>query len=100
MPPAAGQPVYAQAPYGYPPVAPKGLSITSMVLGIVGLLGFGFGALLSIAAIVTGHMAQRSQPHAKGFWLTGLITGYIGLVIGVIGLVFIFVLMAVYPNAA
>ena len=91
--------MYAQAPYGYPPVGPKGVSITSMVLGIVGIVGFGFLALASIAAIITGHMAQRSQPHAKGFWITGLITGYIGLAIGLIWLVFIVGLMLVYPSA-
>ncbi len=70
-----------------------------MVLGIIGVLAFGFFAISSIAAIITGHMAQRSQPHAKGFWLTGLITGYAGLGIFVIGLLLIFGLMAVYPNA-
>jgi hypothetical protein len=100
--PAAGQPVYAQpayAQYGYPPVAPKGLAITSMVLGIVGIVAFGLAALASIGAIVTGHIAQRSQPHAKGYWMTGLITGYLGLTFAVLAVIFYVVLIAVYPSA-
>jgi hypothetical protein len=96
--PTYAQPAYPQ--YGYPPVAPKGLAITSMVLGLVGLLGFGFAVLASIGAVVTGHLAQRKQPYAKGFWLTGLITGYIGVGFFVLFLIFLFGFMLVYPNAA
>lgn len=102
--PVAGQPVYAQPAYGqpqygYPPVAPKGLAITSMVLGIVGIISFGFFTIASIAAIITGHIAQRKQPYAKSFWITGLITGYIGLAFFVIFIVFTTVLAVVYPSA-
>jgi hypothetical protein len=89
--PSAANPYYQQQqvqpgvpqPYAYQPYQagpPSGLAIASMVLGIA---GFFFG-LLSIGAIITGHMAQRSQPHARPFWLTGLITGYIGLGIGLL----------------
>ena len=52
-----------------------------MVLGIAGLF---VGLLVSIAAVITGHMAQKSQPSAKAFWLTGIITGYIGIGLGVL----------------
>ena len=80
-----GQPQpYAYGPYV--PQPPQGLSITSMVLGIVGLLfAFGgFGLLLNIAAVITGHMASKRQVYAKGFWLTGIITGYVGLAISLL----------------
>ena len=91
--PAAAQPnPYAQPapiptqpqPYNYGPYVPQppqALSIVSMVLGIVGLLlsFFGSGFLLNVAAVITGHMATKRQPYAKGFWLTGIITGYVGL---------------------
>jgi len=87
--PAAAQPnPYAASappqPYNYGPYVPQppqGLSIVSMVLGIVGLLlSFGgAGFLLNVAAVITGHMATRRQPYAKGFWLTGIVTGYVGL---------------------
>lgn len=92
---ATPQPYGAPPPYApaqassYGPVTPpQGLSITSMILGISGLvlLFFWIGLLPSIAAVITGHLAQRSQPHARGFWLAGLITGYIGVGLAVLGL--------------
>ncbi len=76
----------AAAPQPYVPVPagpPQGLSIGSMVAGIGGIVLGGF-ILASIAAVVMGHMAQKRQPYAKAFWLTGLITGYIGIGIGLI----------------
>jgi hypothetical protein len=93
-------PAPAASPYGPVPVvstAPRGLSITSLVTGIVGLLLdlFGFGFLVSLAAVITGHLAQRRQPAERAFWLTGLITGYIGigisLIYGVIQVILIIV---------
>lgn len=88
---AAGQPnpygAGAQQPYAYgayAPQPPKGLSITSMILGIAGIVFCGTFALVSIAAVITGHMAARSQPYAKGMWLTGLITGYVGIAFGLL----------------
>ena len=79
------QPTYPPAAYSPAPAgAPQGLAITSMVLGIVGLF---LGALLSIAAVITGHMAQKQQPNARAFWLTGLITGYTGILLGLIAVV-------------
>ena len=101
--PASPQNPYASAPNGYAPggVAPaRGLSITSMILGILGVLGAGPGILLSIAAVITGHMAQRRQPYARGFWLTGLITGYAGILFGLLVIAFIVfaIILAVADN--
>ena len=91
--PTAYQPTaYQPNPYQpgqYQPGPPSGLSITSMVLGIVSLL-FSLGAaglLPGIAAVITGHLAARRQPHAKGFWLTGLIAGYVSIGIGLLVMV-------------
>jgi hypothetical protein len=74
-----------------------------MVLGIVGILFSAvFGFLVSIAAVITGHIAQRSQPYAKGFWITGLITGYVGIGISLLfGLFFLLITIgsfASYPG--
>jgi len=79
------QPTYAPQSYTPPPAGPaQGLSITSMILGIAGIF---FGILFSIAAVITGHMGQKSQPYAKPFWLTGIITGYVGIGIGLLVIV-------------
>lgn len=78
---ASSQPNQYSAP-GAPQKAPV-LSIISMIAGIVGLLTafFGFGILFAIAAVVLGHLGQKKDPaQAKGFWVTGLITGYLGVV--------------------
>lgn len=76
-----------QAGFTPVPAGPsQGLSIASMVTGIVGVLlslAF-FGFLPGVAAVVMGHIAQKKQPQARAFWLTGLITGYVATAIGVI----------------
>ena len=62
-----------------------------MVTGILGiLLSFVvFGFLPGVAAVVMGHMAQKKQPQARPFWLTGLITGYISVAIGLVTGIFV-----------
>lgn len=104
---AAAQPAYAQPAYGQPgsaqpytgtyaPTPPQGLSIASLICGIGGLLFtfVGFGFLPALAAVILGHIAQKRQPYAKGMWVTGLITGYIGISINsIIGLVFFLALL-------
>ncbi|WP_411700361.1 hypothetical protein [Conyzicola sp.] len=72
------------------PTAPTpNLSIISMILGILGLLiGLvGGGLLFSVGGVVLGHLGQRKEPEAKGFWLTGLITGYVGILLNLIVIV-------------
>jgi hypothetical protein len=111
-------PVYAPAPptnYSAPgyapgyqggyygaPQPPKGLAITSMVTGIVGVffsLFYGLGLFPSIAAIITGHLAQKRQPYAKGFWIAGLVTGYVGLFLSLIGVALLVVVIVIAVNA-
>jgi Domain of unknown function (DUF4190) len=95
-------PAYQPAGYGYygQPQPPRGLAIASMVLGIVGVffsLGYGFGLFPSIAAVITGHLARKRQPYARGMWLAGLICGYIGIGIAllwIVGLIIFFSLLA------
>ena len=72
-----------------------------MVLGIVSVVLFGWGLLPAIAAIILGHLAQKKQTYARPFWLTGLITGYLGAAIGVIAMIRLvigFVLLIVSPD--
>lgn len=66
-----------------------------MILGIAGLIvGWFFVGLLSLAAVITGHIAQRKEPHARAFWLTGLITGYLAIIAG-IGVIIIWIVLVV-----
>lgn len=95
---AYGQPGYPPPAYGAPPTGPpQGLAIASMVCGIVGLLFFGFGLLISVAAVILGHLAQQRQAYARGFWITGLITGYVGVGLAlIVGIFFLFFFVAVF----
>jgi len=74
-------PPWASAP---PQAGPRTLlSTLSLVAGIAGLATvlFTLGAtiLLAIAAVVLGHLASSREPHARGRWLGGLVTGYVGV---------------------
>lgn len=78
---------YAQPAYSAVPAsAPKTLSLIGMIAGIVGVLAFGWFIPASIAALVLGYMGKsREGAPAKGFWLTAIITGWVGVAITVIG---------------
>ena len=92
MPAAAPEPTpYSAAPAGGAPKKAPVLSIIALIAGILGLLGswigllslFGLiGVILPIAAIILGFLGKSKEPQAsKGLWLTGIITGFIGLAI-------------------
>lgn len=71
---------------------PSALAIWSLVLGILGvvLLVVCIGPLCAIPAIICGHMAYSRIKRSggaltgEGMALAGLITGYIGIAIGVV----------------
>lgn len=83
----------APAPGGAPPALPAGggeggntsLAITSLVLGALSLVCFGF--LTGIPAIICGHLARgrvRQNPReygGSGYALAGLIMGYVGVAV-------------------
>lgn len=96
-----GQPGYGQPanPYGQPSyygvaAEPKGLSIASMICGIIGIVTGGFLAVPQIAAVILGHIALKKEPAGRGFALTGLITGYVGILFGLLWLVFLIIGLA------
>ncbi|MCU0491442.1 MAG: DUF4190 domain-containing protein [Chloroflexaceae bacterium] len=87
--PPAPQPMQ---PYGYAPMLPQNssMAITSMVLGIVGWV---FPVLvLSIGAVVTGHMARAEirrsggQLGGDGMAIAGLVLGYLQIGLYAVGL--------------
>jgi hypothetical protein len=107
MPPAVSPPSFQQrAPMAAPAagafvrqVRPtSGLAITSLVLGIVGLMFVPI--LASIPAVITGHMARaeikRSEGDLEGdgMAVAGLITGYLSLIFWAILVVLLVVMLA------
>ncbi|MEM7384679.1 MAG: DUF4190 domain-containing protein [Verrucomicrobiota bacterium] len=77
-----------------------GLSIASMVCGIVGILllsCYGFGVFPAIGAVITGHMSKANIAKAngalagEGFALTGLITGYLSIGLVALGVILILI---------
>ncbi|MFT5680188.1 MAG: hypothetical protein ACI8RZ_001094 [Myxococcota bacterium] len=65
------------------------LAIISLILGLCGLFGL-LPLIGSILAIILGHMARRQiaanpEQDGDGLALTGLLSGYIGLVLACTG---------------
>lgn len=70
----------------------NGMSVASMVLGIVGiLLGYCMFAVPCILAVILGHVAlvqiKRTGQNGRGMAITGLVLGYI--VLGVLAAIFL-----------
>ena len=86
-PAAPGQ--YAPAG-GYAPAAPvkQTLSLIGFIAGLAGLLFAlfgGWGLLFSIAAVVLSMMGKKRELQApKWMWLTGIITGWVGIALNLI----------------
>jgi hypothetical protein len=116
FPPAAQPPPYGvplqpgYAPPGYPPMmvaaSPPNnpLALTSMILGIVGIVlafFYGIGAIPAIVAVILGHIgmgqikSSGSTQGGNGMALAGLITGYIGIGIAVLWVILIVWIFAV-----
>ncbi|WP_317232296.1 hypothetical protein [Clavibacter capsici] len=72
---AWGQPVYAAAP-------PKGMSLTSMILGLVSVLFF-WTFLCPLIGLVFGIVGFRKEPAGRGFAITGLVLNGLLLLIPV-----------------
>ncbi|MCU1414554.1 MAG: hypothetical protein JWN80_1894 [Microbacteriaceae bacterium] len=94
-------PAYAAQPYA--PQPPRGLSLASLICGIGGVVFslFSFGFLPAIAAVITGHIAQRRQKYARSLWLPGLITGYVGVGISLLWGIFwvVVIILAIVDGA-
>ena len=69
----------------------KGLSIASLVMGILGVLGYwtGFLLIFSILAIVFAALCMKRKQGIKGFAITGLVLGIVSLSIWVLVVVFL-----------
>ena len=112
QPAAYGQQPYGQQPYGQQPYGqpapygayaaapPKGLSIASLICGIGAVVTIGvltpLGFLAGLAAVILGFVAKKNQPYAKGFWLTGIITGFVTVGLSVIFLIGLIIWFVIY----
>ncbi len=93
-PPVAPYPPNPPAPSGpipamTPPGEKMGLSIASLVLGILSLCGSGAficGGILGIVAIILGYLGLHSK--GRGMAIAGIILGAIGILLTLIFLVF------------
>lgn len=77
------------------------LAIVALVAGVAGLTVIPF--VSSIVAVVTGHMARkelrRTGEQGDGLALAGLITGYIGIGLGVLVAVLVFAFFGIVVAA-
>lgn len=98
-PPQYGMQPYAQpyapvypVPYPYPASPPKGLSISSMVIGLVSLF-FGFTFVLPVVGFVLGLMGLRREPAGRAMAITGVVlNGLFLLVWAALVLLWVFVI--------
>ena len=68
------------------------LSILSLVGGGLSVITCGWGAIFGIAGIVLGVMGRKKEPNGKGLAIAGIITGIVGILLGVGQLIFWLVL--------
>jgi len=64
----------------YPASPPRGLSIASLVLGVVSLF-FGFTFAVPVIGVILGWIGLRREPAGRGFalagvWINGLILAF------------------------
>ena len=82
-----------QMPMGAAPVKkPAGLSIASMVCGIVALVIYccipAVSLILGLVAVVLGAIALKNQAGGKGMAIAGLVCGILAVIPSVITLIF------------
>ena len=100
---APTSPYAAPSAYSTPAAGPKQvLSLTSFILGIVGML-FSWipflGFLASLAAIIIGFIARKREPAApKWMSLIGIILGFVAIVIGIVVIILLVVSFALSVN--
>jgi hypothetical protein len=78
---------------GAAPQKTDGLAITSLVLGILSMICCGI--VTGIPAVICGHIAigrMKKDPNlqGKGLAMAGLIIGYLGIVVSVFYLIYVF----------
>lgn len=100
MPPNyVNQPVSIAVGYTAGAVVPKGLSVASMVLGLVSIV-LGFTFVTPLTGLILGIVGARREPLARGFSVTGIILNGLMLLGWVMLLAFLFSIAAIGAGAA
>jgi hypothetical protein len=91
-------------PVGYPvylvqPSPPRGMSIASMVLGLVSIL-FGFTFFLPLTGLILGIIGARREPTGRGMAVTGIVLNSLILAGWVIVVLFIILVGVIGTGAA
>lgn len=94
---AAPQTNSGQAPYAGAPIPTDGLSIASLVCGVLAILAscMYIGFIFGIPGVICGHMSLKkikkspTPIQGKGMAIAGLVTGYIGTIISIAMVVFV-----------
>ncbi|MHA7159282.1 DUF4190 domain-containing protein [Glutamicibacter endophyticus] len=69
---------------------PTGLSVASLVLGLVSMVGLFIIILVPLAGVITGHLAYRREPAGRSLSLPGLITSWVGVGLALLCYAFFF----------
>ncbi|TQL46783.1 uncharacterized protein DUF4190 [Homoserinimonas aerilata] len=72
--PALNQPAGQPQPVYFVQAPPRGLSVTSMVLGLASIL-FGFTFLVPLGALIFGIVGLKKEPAGRGMAITGIVIG-------------------------
>ena len=86
-----------QAPVQMTQGPSNGFPVTSLVLGIVSLLGFGL--LTGIPAVIFGGIALRRKQPDHGMSLAGVITGSIGTFFSLLFIIFMTIVVVIGHNS-
>jgi hypothetical protein len=94
---------YTQQGYGYAPSTPNNtMALVSLIAGIGGLTILPF--IASIVAVITGHIAKKQISETgeggSGLATGGLVTGYIGIGLGILGIIIVVVFWGALMTAA
>jgi hypothetical protein len=98
--PQWGAPQGGAPGYGHPVKPSNGLGIAALILGILGLLtSFIFvGGFLGLVAVILGFIARgkvkRGEATNGGAALTGIITGFLAMLVVLVFVVFIGVILS------
>lgn len=95
--PAAGG--YSQPPYGYGGPYPKNnLGLWALILGIASIV-LSCGFLTGIPAVIFGRQGQRAadegQANNRSMSTAGLVLGWVGIALSIIGIVLVVILVAI-----